>query len=115
MIARILILTIKAYKLLISPCLHWICGPGSGCRFNPSCSEYCLEAIRLHGAVRGLLLGARRICKCHPWGGFGFDPVPAPMEEPLLFTLAGKKPPFQPSKRIFSLVSLPQGKLKQKV
>ena len=47
------------------------------CRFIPTCSAYALEAVEVHGAVRGSALAARRICRCHPWGGLGVDPVPA--------------------------------------
>jgi len=46
------------------------------CRFTPSCSAYGIEAVRLHGAIGGGWLAAKRICRCHPWGGHGFDPVP---------------------------------------
>lgn len=48
----------------------------SPCRFVPSCSNYALEALEAHGAARGGALAARRLCRCHPWGGQGFDPVP---------------------------------------
>ncbi len=71
-----LLVLIAAYRLLVKPALQFIAGPGGSCRFEPSCSRYCEEAIRAHGALRGGLLGARRICRCHPWGGCGFDPVP---------------------------------------
>ena len=51
-------------------------GRSSPCRFTPSCSEYALEALEAHGALRGTALAARRLARCHPWGGRGFDPVP---------------------------------------
>jgi putative membrane protein insertion efficiency factor len=65
----------RAYKLTLSP---WI---GRQCRFLPTCSDYAAEALIRHGALRGGMLAARRLCRCHPWGGSGFDPVPsaAPM------------------------------------
>lgn len=53
-------------------------GRPSPCRFDPSCSAYALDALERHGAWRGLWLTARRIGRCHPWGGQGYDPVPAP-------------------------------------
>jgi putative membrane protein insertion efficiency factor len=67
---------IRGYQVGISPLLHWIGGPGSGCRFEPTCSGYCLEAVEQHGARQGLYLGMRRLVRCHPWGGAGLDPVP---------------------------------------
>lgn len=66
----ILILPIKGYQLLISPLL------GPSCRFEPTCSEYMILAIKEWGPIKGPWLGFKRICKCHPWGGFGEDPVP---------------------------------------
>jgi putative membrane protein insertion efficiency factor len=51
-------------------------GRPSPCRFTPSCSVYAVEALEIHGAVRGSWLATRRLCRCHPWGGQGFDPVP---------------------------------------
>ncbi|MFZ2507492.1 MAG: membrane protein insertion efficiency factor YidD [Steroidobacteraceae bacterium] len=63
-------LPIRLYRWLISPML------GSNCRYQPSCSAYALEAIERHGALRGSWLSMRRICRCHPWGGEGHDPVP---------------------------------------
>ena len=68
------------YQKVISPPLHFIAGPASGCRFSPTCSQYFLEAVEAHGAVRGSWLGIKRIARCHPWGGSGFDPVPLPDE-----------------------------------
>ncbi len=61
---------IRAYQWTISPLL-----PRS-CRFAPSCSEYAAEAVQRHGALAGTALAARRILRCHPWGGDGYDPVP---------------------------------------
>jgi len=51
-------------------------GRPSPCRFVPSCSTYALEALQVHGAVRGSALAVRRLCRCHPWGSHGYDPVP---------------------------------------
>lgn len=67
---------VRIYKLTLSPFLLWIGGPGAGCRFEPSCSRYLVEAVETHGAARGAWLGVKRICRCHPWGGCGCDPVP---------------------------------------
>ena len=68
---------IRSYQLTLSPLLQTLGGPGSGCRFEPTCSEYFLKAVDQHGAVRGSWLGLKRIGRCHPWGGCGQDPVPA--------------------------------------
>lgn len=67
---------IRAYQLLLSPMQKAIFGPGAGCRFTPSCSTYAAGAIEEHGILLGSKLAARRICRCHPWGSAGFDPVP---------------------------------------
>jgi putative membrane protein insertion efficiency factor len=66
-----MVLAIRLYRLTLSP---WI---GRGCRFTPSCSAYAEEAIRLHGAVAGGVIAAKRLARCHPWGASGFDPVPS--------------------------------------
>jgi uncharacterized protein len=63
---------IRAYQLALSPML------GPRCRYYPSCSQYALEAIESHGALRGSWLTTRRICRCHPFHDGGFDPVPCP-------------------------------------
>lgn len=68
--ARVLVCLIHAYQRTLA---HFI---GGRCRFHPSCSEYGLEAIKRHGAVKGTFLGARRLARCHPLGGKGHDPVP---------------------------------------
>ncbi len=67
---------IRGYQLLVSPVLSFLGGPGSGCRFQPTCSVYFLEALERHGFLRGTWLGLRRLGRCHPWGGQGHDPVP---------------------------------------
>lgn len=67
---KALLLLIKLYKKTLSPLL------GNHCRFFPTCSEYTYGAIEKHGAVRGMYLGAKRILKCHPFHGGGYDPVP---------------------------------------
>lgn len=61
---------LKAYKRTLSPLI------GRSCRFAPTCSEYAAEALIKHGPVRGGVLAAGRLCRCHPWGGSGWDPVP---------------------------------------
>ena len=70
MIKKPLMLVVFLYKRLVSPFL-----PPS-CRFYPSCSEYAYEALRAHGALRGIFLSARRLSRCHPLNPGGFDPVP---------------------------------------
>ena len=61
---------IKIYQFLISPII------GKNCRFNPTCSNYALEALKKHGLIVGIYYSVIRISKCHPWGGSGYDPVP---------------------------------------
>ena len=72
MLKTLLIKFITLYQYTISFFI------GRQCRFEPSCSQYTKEAIELHGSVKGLTLGARRVCKCHPWHEGGCDPVPEP-------------------------------------
>ena len=67
---RIVLLPIRGYQKFISPAL-----PPS-CRFSPSCSQYALEAVSKHGALKGMWLGARRLVRCHPFNPGGYDPVP---------------------------------------
>ncbi len=66
----LLVLPIRFYQIAISPLL------GPSCRFTPTCSEYALQALKKHGPFKGLYLSVKRILRCHPWGGSGYDPVP---------------------------------------
>jgi len=68
-VARLLHLLVRGYRKLAA-------GRPSPCRFDPSCSTYALEALERHGAARGSWLAVRRLTRCHPWGGTGWDPVP---------------------------------------
>jgi putative membrane protein insertion efficiency factor len=70
-------LAFKAYRLTLSPLL------GPSCRYAPTCSAYASEALIRHGLVRGGMLTVRRLCRCHPFGGSGYDPVPPRKCEPL--------------------------------
>src|SRR3954470_13622194 len=71
-----LICLVRLYRLTLSPAKTFLFGPLAQCRFTPSCSEYALEALRTHGAFAGSWLAVKRICRCHPWGECGHDPVP---------------------------------------
>lgn len=67
-------------RLARAPFLGWQhvrAGRPSPCRFTPTCSQYGIEAVEQHGALRGGALAARRVLRCHPWGSFGYDPVPS--------------------------------------
>jgi len=68
--ARIILILIRAWQVGVSP---WL---GPACRYEPTCSVYAEQAVRKHGAARGSWLGLRRLLRCHPWGGSGYDPVP---------------------------------------
>ena len=72
-----LIWLLKAYRALISPLY------GNVCRYHPSCSAYALEAVTVHGAVRGSWLAVTRLASCHPWAAGGVDPVPPRGERPV--------------------------------
>jgi uncharacterized protein len=69
-LVALLTLLIKGYKYIISPWLP------RACRYTPTCSVYAMEALQKHGPWRGTILAFRRIGRCHPWGGHGYDPVP---------------------------------------
>jgi len=70
--AGLLRLLVRLYQLTLASLF-----PPS-CRFEPSCSHYAMEALRQHGAIGGTVLTVRRVLRCNPWGGMGYDPVPAP-------------------------------------
>ncbi len=72
MLRRLLIGIVRFYQVAISP---WT---PAACRFTPTCSSYAIEALEVHGPLRGGWLAMKRIGRCHPWGGHGFDPVPSP-------------------------------------
>ena len=82
MAKRLVKLLIRLYQLTISPVLSALVGPGGGCRYEPTCSSYCAEAVEKFGVISGGWLGIKRLCRCHPWGGSGYDPVPTPPESP---------------------------------
>lgn len=65
-----IILVVKFYQYIISPIFP------ATCRYNPTCSKYMIDAVKIWGPVKGSYLGVKRILRCHPWGGFGEDPVP---------------------------------------
>lgn len=70
MLKLLLIGLVRAYQGILSPYLP------NACRYSPTCSQYMIEAIQKHGALRGIRLGLTRLARCHPWGGSGHDPVP---------------------------------------
>jgi putative membrane protein insertion efficiency factor len=70
MIKKLFIFLIRLYQYTVSPLL------GLTCRFYPSCSEYMILALQKHGILKGVYLGTKRICRCHPWNPGGHDPVP---------------------------------------
>jgi putative membrane protein insertion efficiency factor len=70
-VGRGLIGAVRVYRIALAPMFP------PACRFAPTCSGFAIEAIERHGAVRGVILAARRIARCHPWNPGGYDPVPA--------------------------------------
>ena len=80
---KLLVALVRAYQVLLSPMM------GPSCRFYPTCSNYAIEALRVHGAARGGWLAARRIGRCHPWHPGGNDPVPAPHDKNSSTTACG--------------------------
>lgn len=69
------LLLVRFYQIVLSPLLP------SSCRFEPTCSQYMVDALNIHGLFYGLYLGTRRILSCHPWGRSGYDPVPPKAEK----------------------------------
>ena len=90
----VLIFAIRVYRWTISPVQTFLFGLAGGCRFTPTCSQYALEAIHAHGAIAGGWLAMKRICRCHPWGEGGSDPVPECGMRPsaLRYDAAGDSP-----------------------
>ena len=70
MLRTVLLGLVRFYQLAISPLFP------PRCRYVPTCSQYAVEALRKHGACKGTCLTVKRLCRCHPWGGSGYDPVP---------------------------------------
>jgi uncharacterized protein len=70
MVTQFLIGTVRLYQKTLSPMLR------PACRFTPTCSQYAVEALEKYGTIKGSWLASRRISRCHPWGGHGYDPVP---------------------------------------
>jgi hypothetical protein len=79
-----LMVAIRLYRWTISPAQTFLFGAGAGCRFTPTCSVYALDAVREHGAMKGTVLATKRICRCHPWGSCGHDPVPGKNPRPAI-------------------------------
>lgn len=69
-LVALLVAPIRLYQRFVSPYTP------PACRFTPTCSQYAVEALRKHGPLKGLYLAVRRLLRCHPWGGSGYDPVP---------------------------------------
>lgn len=80
--SSLLVLLIRTYRVTLSPAKTFLFGPAAQCRFEPSCSCYAIEAVKTHGALAGGWLAAKRICRCHPWGQSGDDPVPPKQPKP---------------------------------
>ncbi len=69
-IETIVLLPVYIYRICISPFIP------PRCRYTPTCSQYAIEAVKKHGVIKGWWLALKRILRCHPWGGSGYDPVP---------------------------------------
>jgi uncharacterized protein len=73
---RIPMIIVHCYRLVLSPLMRFLFGTAGACRYTPTCSCYALEALERHGALRGSHLAIKRLLRCHPCGGAGYDPVP---------------------------------------
>ena len=78
LLRRLALAPVFVYRYVISPFTP------AACRFQPTCSAYAVEAVERHGVFRGGALTLRRLARCHPWGGKGYDPVPSPADPPAL-------------------------------
>lgn len=89
----ILMFLVRLYRWTVSPLKTMLFGPLGRCRFEPSCSLYALEALRIHGPIRGVWFALKRIGRCHPWGGCGHDPVPPARTAPFCCNGKPSDPP----------------------
>lgn len=99
LLALPLIGLVKLYRLFLSPLV------GQHCRFTPTCSQYAIEALQVHGAIKGSYLTAHRLCRCHPWGEGGYDPVPLLESGPQQTPAPGVASSGLPAALILSLVA----------
>ncbi len=76
-LSHLLVALLQAYRWVLSPMKNALLGSTGCCRYLPTCSAYAIDALRTHGVRRGGALAVGRICRCHPWGGHGADPVPS--------------------------------------
>lgn len=75
----VVLLLLRIYRVAVSPVKNVVLGIHGACRFFPTCSTYAEQAVQRHGVICGGALAVRRVCRCHPWGGSGVDPVPEPV------------------------------------
>ncbi|MGD0411450.1 MAG: membrane protein insertion efficiency factor YidD [Verrucomicrobiota bacterium] len=110
---RMMILLIGGYQAVISPAWAVFFGPAGRCRYTPTCSQYARESIRLHGVLAGGVLAARRLCRCHPWGAWGEDPVPTlnPSQRYLKFSVGRRCRAAQNLRDIFMRFSKSESNL----